>query len=319
MILVTGAAGFIGYHLCRALLDRGDAVVGLDNLNDYYDVGLKKDRLERLLSAPNFSFHEADLCDADALDAIASKAPIRKICHLAAQVGVRYSLSNPQAYQKSNLDGFLNIIEQARKLEAENFVYASSSSVYGNNRKIPFSTDDRTDEPISFYAATKRANELTAHVYSHLYQLPVTGLRFFTVYGPWGRPDMAPFLFTKKILAGETIDVYGHGTMKRNFTYVDDIIQGVMLSLDRPQAYKLYNIGNDRTEELERFIAVIEEITGKKALRNEMDKQPGEMTETWADIEPIQNDLGYQPSTDIESGMKRFIDWYRDYYNIPAR
>jgi len=316
MILVTGSAGFIGYHLCKALLERGDAVVGMDNLNDYYDVSLKQDRLAQLEKYDNFSFRKLDLCDKDGLTGLFQEFKFTKICHLAAQVGVRYSLVNPHAYQKSNLEGFLNIIEQARLAEAENFVYASSSSVYGNNKKIPFSTDDPCDEPISFYASSKRSNELTAHVYNHLYGLKATGLRFFTVYGPWGRPDMAPFIFTRKILNGEAIDVYGRGKMKRNFTYVDDIVQGVVLCLDKPKPYAIYNIGNDRTEELEYFISVVEKWTGEKAIRNEMDAQPGEMTETWADIEPIKNDYGYRPTTRIDEGMKKFIDWYRSYYKI---
>ncbi len=314
MILVTGSAGFIGYHLSKTLLERGETVVGMDNMNDYYDVSLKRDRLAQLETFDNFSFRQLDLCDLDGLTALFRDFKITKICHLAAQVGVRYSLINPHAYQKSNLEGFLNIIEQARLSQVENFVFASSSSVYGNNKKIPFSTDDVCDKPISFYAASKRSNELTAHVYSHLYGLKTTGLRFFTVYGPWGRPDMAPFIFTRKILRGETIDVYGHGKMKRNFTYVDDIVQGVVLCLDRPTQYAIYNIGNDRTEELEHFISVVEGLAGKPAVRNEMDAQPGEMTETWADIEPIKNDYGYHPTTRIEEGMKNFIDWYRDYY-----
>jgi UDP-glucuronate 4-epimerase len=314
MILVTGSAGFIGFHLSKTLLERGTTVVGMDNMNDYYDVSLKRDRLAQLQKYDNFHFRQLDLCDLEGLASLFRDFKITKICHLAAQVGVRYSLLNPHAYQKSNLEGFLNIIEQARLTQVENFVFASSSSVYGNNKKIPFSTDDPCDMPISFYSASKRSNELTAHVYSHLYGLNTTGLRFFTVYGPWGRPDMAPFIFTRKILQGETIDVYGRGKMKRNFTYVDDIVQGVVLCLDRPQKYALYNIGNDRTEELEHFISVIEKLAGKQAVRNEMDTQPGEMTETWADIEPIKNDCGYRPTTRIEEGMKNFIDWYRNYY-----
>jgi len=316
MILVTGAAGFIGYHVCQQLLSRGDTVLAVDNLNDYYDVSLKLARLKQLEGKASFEFHKLDLCDTEGLDRLLRERPIDRICHLAAQVGVRASFKNPFAFQKSNLEGFLNIIEAARKKPVKNFVYASSSSVYGNNKKVPFSIEDRTDEPISFYAATKRANELTAHVYHHVFGLPVTGLRFFTVYGPWGRPDMAPFIFTRKILTGETIDVFGHGKMKRNFTYIDDIVQGVILCLDRPQPYALYNIGNDRTEDLEHFISVIENLTGKTARKNYTDINPGEMTETWADIVPLIRDLGYRPTTHIEAGMQRFISWYREFYKV---
>ncbi len=315
MILVTGSAGFIGYHLSKHLLERGDSVIGLDNINDYYNVQLKQDRLKQIEDHSNFIFQKLDLCDHEGLNNLFAKNKITRICHLAAQVGVRYSLENPYQYQKSNLEGFLNIIELARQYKAENFVYASSSSVYGGNKKIPFSTEDPTDNPLSFYGATKKANELTASAYHHIYGLPVTGLRFFTVYGPWGRPDMAPFIFTRKIIDGETIDVFGHGKMKRNFTYIDDIIQGVILCLDKPQPCALYNIGNDRTEELETFIGSIETLTGNNAVKNYMDKYSVEMTETWADIEPIKNDLGYRPSTNINSGMKQFIDWYREYFS----
>jgi len=315
MILVTGSAGFIGYHLSKHLLERGDSVIGLDNINDYYDVQLKHDRLKQIEGHPNFTFQKLDLCDREGLNNLFAKNKITRICHLAAQVGVRYSLENPYQYQKSNLEGFLNIIELARQYKVENFVYASSSSIYGGNKKIPFSTDDPTDNPLSFYAATKKANELTANAYHHIYGLPVTGLRFFTVYGPWGRPDMAPFIFTRKIIDGETIDVFGHGKMKRNFTYIDDIIQGVVLCLDRPQPCALYNIGNDRTEELEAFIGTIETLAGKNAVKHYMDKHSVEMTETWADIEPIKSDLGYRPSTNIDAGMKQFVDWYREYYS----
>lgn len=315
MILVTGSAGFIGYHLSKHLMERGDSVIGLDNINDYYDVQLKQDRLKQIESHPNFTFQKLDLCDREGLNNLFAKNKITRICHLAAQVGVRYSLENPYQYQKSNLEGFLNIIELARQYKVENFVYASSSSIYGGNTKIPFSTEDPTDNPLSFYGATKKANELTANAYHHIYGLPVTGLRFFTVYGPWGRPDMAPFIFTRKIIDGETIDVFGHGKMKRNFTYIDDIIQGVVLCMDKPQPCALYNIGNDRTEELEAFIGTIETLTGKNAVKNYMDKHSVEMTETWADIEPIKNDLGYRPSTNIDAGMKQFIDWYREYFS----
>ena len=316
MILVTGAAGFIGYHLSRKLLDRGDKVVGLDNLNNYYDVQLKRDRLEQLEPFSNFSFYKMDLCDRDGLKSLFEKHSITRICHLAAQVGVRYSLVNPYTYQKSNIEGFLNVIDLAREYKTANFVYASSSSVYGDNKKTPFSAEDRVDAPISFYGVTKRTNELTAFSYHHAHGLPVTGLRFFTVYGPWGRPDMAPFIFTKKIIAGEPIDVYAHGKTKRSFTYIDDIVQGVTLTLDNPKPCAIYNIGNDRTEDLERFIEVIETCVGKKAARNYLPIQPGEMAETWADIEPIKKDHGYRPTTNIEQGMKFLVEWYRKYYKV---
>ncbi|MBI4384638.1 MAG: NAD-dependent epimerase/dehydratase family protein [Nitrospinae bacterium] len=314
MILVTGAAGFIGYHLCKKLLDRGGEVVGLDNLNDYYDPRLKQARILRIENRPRFAFHKMDLCDRDGLKSLFDKYPIEKVCHLAAQVGVRYSLANPFAYQKSNIEGFLNVIDLAKDRKVANFVYASSSSVYGGNAKIPFSTDDPADRPISFYGVTKRANELTAAAYHHDYGLPTTGLRFFTVYGPWGRPDMAPFIFTRKILAGEPIDVYSHGKARRDFTYIDDIVQGVELVLDRPRPRALYNIGNGHPEGLERFIEVVENCLGRKAVRNYLPEQMGEMQATWADIGPIQRDFGYRPTAGIEKGIPLFIEWYRDYY-----
>ncbi len=314
MILVTGAAGFIGYHLCKKLLDRGHEVAGLDNLNDYYDPRLKQARIQQIENRPRFAFHKMDLCDRDGLKSLFDKYPIKKVCHLAAQVGVRYSLVNPFAYQKSNIEGFLNVIDLARDRNVANFVYASSSSVYGGNAKIPFSTDDPVDRPISFYGVTKRANELTAAAYHHDYGLPATGLRFFTVYGPWGRPDMAPFIFTRKILSGEPIDVYSHGKARRDFTYIDDIVQGVELVLDRPQPCALYNIGNGHPEELERFIEVVENCLGRKAVRNYLPEQTGEMQATWADIGPIQRDLGYRPTAGIEKGVPLFIEWYRNYY-----
>jgi UDP-glucuronate 4-epimerase len=316
MILVTGAAGFIGYHFSKKLLDRGEQVVGIDNLNDYYDVQLKRDRLEQLRAFRNFTFYQMDLCDQGGLKGLFEKHAFARICHLAAQVGVRYSLVNPYVYQKSNVEGFLNVIELARTFKVSNFVYASSSSVYGGNKKTPFSTEDRVDSPISFYGVTKRANELTAYSYHHTYNLPVTGLRFFTVYGPWGRPDMAPFIFTKKIIDGTPIDVYSHGKMKRSFTYVDDIVQGVILTLDHPKPCALYNIGNDRTDDLEKFIEVIETCVGKKAVRNYLPIQPGEMVETWADIGPLNKDHGYRPATNIEQGMRSFVEWYKNYYKV---
>lgn len=314
MILVTGAAGFIGFHLCAKLLERGDRVVGFDNFNDYYDVRLKRDRIKQIAGRSGFNFREMDLCDRRALQDLFAEYPISRVCHLAAQVGVRYSLHNPFAYQKSNLEGFLNIIECAREHAVGNFVYASSSSVYGNTRQIPFSETDRADTPISYYGATKRSNELTAYTYSRLYNLPVTGLRFFTVYGPWMRPDMALFIFTQKILAGEPIDVYGHGKMKRNFTYIDDIIQGVALALDHAKPCAIYNIGSDRTEDLAAYIEALERCLGKQAVRNDLPQQAGDMTETWADIESIKTDYGYRPTTGIASGVKQFVEWYKSYY-----
>ncbi len=314
MILVTGAAGFIGYHLCKALIARGEKVVGVDNLNDYYDVQLKKDRLNQIESEPNFSFEKIDVCDFPKLLDLFSSHQFSHVCHLAAQVGVRYSLENPFPYQKSNLEGFLNILEACRKFPLKNLVYASSSSVYGADPKIPFSEEEKSDRPISLYGATKRANELMAHSYSHLYDIPITGLRFFTVYGPWMRPDMALFKFANKIQAGESIDVYGNGKMKRNFTYIDDIIQGVMLSLDNPQPYALYNIGNDRTENLEDYIKTLETCLGKSAIKNYLPQQPGDMTETWADLSRIRQDLGYKPTTNIDTGIKKFVEWFESYF-----
>lgn len=315
MILVTGAAGFIGYHLTRKLLERGDQVVGLDNFNDYYDVQLKQARLKQIAS-PNFTFYQMDICDREGMKTLFEKHAVTSVCHLAAQVGVRYSLVNPYAYQKCNGEGFLNIIELAREFKTANFVYASSSSVYGKSKTFPFSTEDRADTPLSYYGVTKRANELTAFSYHHLYNLPVTGLRFFTVYGPWGRPDMAPFLFTKKVIEGTPIDVFAHGKAKRSFTYIDDIIQGVIVTLDHPKPWALYNIGSDRTEDLERFIEVIETCVGKKAIRNYLPPQPGDMAETWADIEPLRKEHGYHPTTTIEQGMRLFVEWYRKYYKV---
>jgi UDP-glucuronate 4-epimerase len=314
MILVTGAAGFIGYHLCKSLIDRGEKVVGVDNLNDYYDVQLKKDRLKQLESEPAFSFEKVDICDFSKLLDLFSSHQFSHVCHLAAQVGVRYSLENPFPYQKSNLEGFLNILEACRKFPLKNLVYASSSSIYGADPKIPFSEEEKSDRPISLYGATKRANELMAHSYSYLYNIPITGLRFFTVYGPWMRPDMALFKFASKIQAGEPIDVYGNGKMKRNFTYIDDIIQGVILSLDKPQPYALYNIGNDRTEILEDYIKTLETCLGIPAIKNYLPQQPGDMTETWADLSKIQQDLGYKPTTNIDTGIKKFVEWFKDYY-----
>lgn len=315
-ILVSGAAGFIGFHLSRKLLENGFAVIGYDNVNDYYDPSLKEARLKLLEKFENFTFYRNDLCNFSALEKVFKNHPIEKVCHLAAQAGVRYSLTNPFAYQKSNLEGFLNIIELAKRFQVRNFVYASSSSVYGNNRKLPFSVKDNVDHPISLYAATKKANELIAHTYSHLYRLPTTGLRFFTVYGPFGRPDMALFLFTQKITTGKAIDVYNKGNMRRDFTYIDDIVNGIIAALETISQYEIFNLGNHRSENLMDFIRLIEHYLGKKAIINYLPIQPGDVPETFADIEHARAILGFQPTTDIATGIKRFIDWYKAYFQI---
>jgi len=315
-ILVTGSAGFIGFHLARKLLEEGLEVVGYDIVNDYYDPSQKEARLKILADFSNFQFYRADLCDFEALAEVFRKNDIAKIIHLAAQAGVRYSLTNPFAYQKSNLEGFLNIIESAKRAGVSNFIYASSSSVYGNNRQLPFSVSDNVDHPISLYAATKKANELIAHTYAHLYKLPCTGMRFFTVYGPYGRPDMALFIFTKNILEGKPIDVYNFGNMKRDFTYIDDIIAGLQASLAKPFAYEVFNLGNHRSENLMDFIHLIEEYSGRKAQINYLPIQPGDVPETYADIADTTAKLGYQPTTNIREGIKLFLDWYFEYYHI---
>ncbi len=331
-VLVTGAAGFIGSHLSQRLLARGDEVYGYDDLNAYYDPTLKEARLARLTPQPGFRFQRAALEDRAALErAFAEFAPHR-VVNLAAQAGVRYSLENPHAYVDANVVGFLNILEACRHHGVEHLVYASSSSVYGANRKLPFAVEDSVDHPVSLYAATKKANELMAHTYSHLFGLPTTGLRFFTVYGPWGRPDMALFLFTRKILAGEPIEVFNHGHHTRDFTYIDDIVEGIVRTLDRvpgpdpdydPLAptpasssapYRLYNIGNHRPVELLRYIEVLETCLGRKAERRLLPLQPGDVPDTCADVEALQRDTGWSPATPIESGVARFVDWYRDYY-----
>lgn len=314
--LITGAAGFIGFNLCMKLLLRGDRVIGLDNLNDYYDVNLKKARLAILEKYENFSFIKGDLADLDCLKNIFHDHKPTHVCNLAAQAGVRYSLINPFAYEESNLKGFLNIMHLSKEFNVENFVYASSSSVYGNNKKTPFSVDDTVDTPISIYAATKKANELMAHTYSHLYDLNTTGLRFFTVYGPWGRPDMALFLFTRAILSGEPIKVFNYGKMQRDFTYIDDIIQGVVASLDTPFKYEIFNIGNSQTVELETYINCIEEELGIKAKRELLPMQPGDVPATSADIEKTTRMLGFKPTTNVRQGIKKFIKWYREYYKV---
>ena len=317
--LVTGAAGFIGFHISRALLGRGDKVIGLDNLNDYYEVSLKEDRLHLLEDYPDFSFYRCDLADKPELTRIFADNSIQAVCNMAAQAGVRYSLINPFAYQKSNLEGFLNLIDLSKEHGVENFVYASSSSVYGNNKRVPFNVKDIVDHPISLYAATKKANELVAHTYSHIYGLPCTGLRFFTVYGPWGRPDMALFIFTRAILDGEPINVYNYGKMKRDFTYIDDIVQGVLASLDRPVPYAVYNLGNSKAVDLLYFIERIENALGKKAEKKLLPIQPGDVAETFADITESERDLGFQPSIGIEEGIEYFVAWYRSYYGKSQR
>ncbi|MCC7394342.1 MAG: GDP-mannose 4,6-dehydratase [Sphingomonadaceae bacterium] len=330
-IIVTGIAGFIGMSLAVKLLERGDRVIGIDNINDYYSVQLKQDRLARLrdIGGDNFSFHHIDFADMAALERALAGTDFDAIVHLGAQAGVRYSIENPHAYVQSNLVGHVNMLEIARHRGVEHMVYASSSSVYGNNKVMPFSVADRVDQPISLYAATKKADELMSETYAHLYRLPQTGLRFFTVYGPWGRPDMAMWIFTRKILAGEPIDIFNHGRMKRDFTYIDDIIAGVIASLDNPPAddglpkaggsvspHRLYNIGNHRSEELMHLVRLIEDACGTKAEKNYMDLQAGDVPETFADIDAIQQDLGYQPSTRIDVGVPRFVDWYRAYHRL---
>lgn len=312
--LVTGAAGFIGFHVSRALLERGDRVLGLDNLNDYYDVSLKEARLRLLQDNEHFTFYKEDLANREGLTKVFRENKIQVVCNMAAQAGVRYSLVNPFAYQSSNLEGFLNIIHLSQEHQVENFVYASSSSVYGNNKKVPFSVQDRVDTPISLYAATKKANELVAHTYSHLYGLPCSGLRLFTVYGPWGRPDMALFIFTKAITKNQPIEVYNFGKMRRDFTYVDDIVQGVLASMDRPVPYAIYNLGNSRAVDLLYFIECIERELGKKAEKKMLPMQPGDVVETYADISESEQDLGFQPTTRIEEGIARFISWYGSFY-----
>jgi UDP-glucuronate 4-epimerase len=330
--LVTGAAGFIGFHTCLKLLDRGDEVLGVDNLNDYYDPRLKEDRLKILREKTGFRFTKLDIADRPAMaDYFAGERP-RRVIHLAAQAGVRYSLDHPHTYADSNLVGFVNILEGCRHNGVEHLVYASSSSVYGLNRKLPFSVDDNVDHPVSLYGATKKANELMAHAYSHLFNLPATGLRFFTVYGPWGRPDMAYFAFTKAILEGRPIDVYNEGRMKRDFTYIDDIVEGVVRVADRiptpgsastltstlasasSPPYRLYNIGNHQSVDLLRFIDLLEQLLGKKANRRLLPLQPGDVVETFADVDALARDVGFRPSTTIETGLAKFVDWYRSYY-----
>jgi len=320
-VLVTGAAGFIGFHTAQALLERGERVIGVDNLNDYYEVSLKEARLEILQHRRGFAFHRLDIADRDAVQALFKSEPdINRVVHLAAQAGVRYSLINPYAYLRSNVDGHVVLLEASRTLpRLDHFVYASSSSVYGSNTKLPFSVEDRTDNPISLYAATKKSMEAISNSYAHIYGQPLTGLRFFTVYGPWGRPDMAAFIFIRKILAGEPIPVFNHGEMRRDFTYIDDIVAGVLACLDRPPggeggASRLYNIGNNRSEALTDFIALIERALGQTATVELLPMQPGDVKETYADIEATRRDFGFEPTTTIAEGIPRLVAWYRDYY-----
>ena len=313
-ILVTGAAGFIGYHLSESLLADGHEVCGIDIVNDYYDPQLKWDRVARLKESTAFHFEKADLYNKGHLEKIFNSFEPQKVVNLAAQAGVRYSVTHPQVYMDSNLVGFLNILELCRHNHIEGLIYASSSSVYGSNSKIPFSVTDRVDNPISLYAASKRANELMAHCYSHLYGLNTTGLRFFTVYGPWGRPDMALFIFTRKILAGEPIPVFNNGDMKRDFTFVSDIVQGIRAAIDANHECELFNLGNHRSERLMDFVHLIEDYLGRKAEIDFQPMQPGDVPESFADIDHSTEKLGYRPTTNIDVGIKRFLDWYTSYY-----
>jgi UDP-glucuronate 4-epimerase len=335
-LLVTGAAGFIGFHTSRLLLERGDEVVGLDNLNAYYDPALKDARLEILLGYPAFRFEKIDVADREAMQEVFRREKFERVVHLAAQAGVRYSLENPHAYVHSNVTGFLQVIEGCRRNDVEHLVYASTSSVYGANTRMPFSEGQGVDHPLTLYAATKRSNELMAHSYSSLYGLPTTGLRFFTVYGPWGRPDMALFLFTKNILAGLPIDVFNEGFHQRDFTYVDDIVKGVAAALDQVAApdpdwdsdhpnpgtssapFRIYNIGNQTPVALMRYIEVLEQALGKTAKKNLMPLQQGDVPDTWADVEALARDVGYRPATNLETGVKRFVEWYLAYYHAPS-
>jgi UDP-glucuronate 4-epimerase len=332
-LLVTGAAGFIGFHTARLLLERGDDVVGLDNLNAYYDPALKQARLEILTDYPQFRFVKADIADREAMEALFRAEKFQRVVHLAAQAGVRYSIENPHAYVHSNITGFLQIIEGCRRNQVEHLVYASTSSVYGANTHLPFSERQGVDHPLTLYAATKRSNELMAHSYSSLYGLPTTGLRFFTVYGPWGRPDMALFLFTKNILAGLPIDVFNDGHHRRDFTYVDDIVKGMLAAVDHVATpdptwdsdhpnpgtsyvpYRIYNIGNQTPVALLRYIEVLEQCLGKKAQKNLLPMQPGDVPDTWADVDALARDVGYRPGTDLETGVKQFVEWYLAYYH----
>ena len=332
--LVTGAAGFIGFHLTQKLLARGDQVVGLDNVNDYYRVQLKRDRLSQLIGRDGFEFHELDIADRTAMPRFFKENSFDVVVNLAAQAGVRYSLTNPHAYVDANLTGFVNVLEGCRHSNVKHLVYASSSSVYGGNTTMPFSIHHNVDHPVSLYAATKKANELMAHTYSHLYGLPTTGLRFFTVYGPWGRPDMALFLFTEAILNGKPIDVFNEGKMQRDFTYVADIVEGIVRVSDNTAAanpdwssaepdpatskapYRVYNIGNNQPVELMHMIETLEKCLGRKAEKNMMPMQPGDVPATFADVDDLVRDVGFKPATSIEDGIARFVEWYRDYHDV---
>jgi len=336
-VLLTGVAGFIGFSVAQQLLARGDEVIGIDNLNDYYDVSLKQARLAQLRHNPaaaRFQFHQIDIADTSALLAIFESTKPQRVIHLAAQAGVRYSIKNPHVYAQSNLVGFTNILEGCRHHAVDHLVYASSSSVYGGNTKLPFSEHDAVDHPVSFYAASKKANELMAHTYSHLYQLPVTGLRFFTVYGPWGRPDMSPFLFADAILNGQAIKVFNHGDMSRDFTYIDDIVEGVVRVLDKPASsngdydsskpdpatssapYRIFNIGNNQPEKLMDFIACLEQGIGKTASKEFLPMQAGDVKETYADTSALEAWVGFKPHTDLQDGIEKFVAWYRSYYQV---
>lgn len=333
-ILITGGAGFIGFHLSNLLLDKGYQVIGVDNLNDYYDIRIKEGRLAILREKENYTFYKIDIKDKEDVDNLFAEHRPDYVVNLAAQAGVRYSLINPYAYVDSNLIGFVNILEACRHYPVKHLLYASSSSVYGGNKVAPFSTEHQVDHPVSLYAATKKSNELMAHTYSHLYKIPTTGLRFFTVYGTWGRPDMAYFSFTQDILSGKPINVFNYGKMKRDFTYVDDIVEGVYRLLDTiPQAnpewdettdklsesfapYKVYNIGNNEPMELETFINVLEDKLGHKANKNYMDMQPGDVEMTYADTTDLEKAIGFKPSTSVEEGLEKFVEWYKEFYNI---
>ena len=333
-VLVTGAAGFIGSALSIRLLERGDEVIGVDNLNDYYDVNLKLARLERLRDHKGFKFVKLEIADRAAVEALFVREKFQRVMHLAAQAGVRYSITNPHAYIDSNIVGFINILEGCRHNAVEHLAYASSSSVYGANTHMPFSIHDNVDHPVSLYAASKKANELMAHTYSHLYRLPTTGLRFFTVYGPWGRPDMSLFMFTRNILEGKPIDVFNYGNHRRDFTYVDDIVEGVMRVIDKPAQpnsswasenpdpgtslapYRVYNIGNNNPVNLLAFIETFEKCLGKEAIKNLLPLQPGDVPDTYADVSDLVNDLGYKPETLLETGIRNFVEWYKNFYRI---
>lgn len=333
-VLVTGAAGFIGSEVSKCMLKAGKNVIGIDSVNDYYDVSLKEDRLELVKQFPEFTFLKLDLVDRKAVEKVFADNEVSLVIHLAAQAGVRYSLENPHAYADANMLGFLNILEGCRHHKIEHLVYASSSSVYGLNSKVPFSTKDGVDHPVSLYAASKKSNELMAHTYSHLYGIPTTGLRFFTVYGPWGRPDMAMYKFTKAIFEGKSIDVYNHGDLSRDFTYIDDIVEGIIRIKDvipqdgqksaaeglapdeSPAPYALYNIGNGSPVQLMDFIGAVEKATGIEAKKNYMDMQPGDVSQTWADTEDFFTATGYRPQVGVEEGARRFVEWYRNYFSI---